>query len=74
MRDKYNENKKEFFLEILLIYPLYSFVGFMKYLFETKTIYYLNPYYVLMSDNIFYIIKKIIKLTYNPKDTKTYLR
>ena len=72
--DKYNENKTHFFLEILLIYPLYSFAGFMKYLCETMIVYRLNPNYVLISDNIFYSTKKIIRLFYYPTEIKTYLR
>ena len=74
LRDKYHENKKEFFLEIFLVYPLYSFAGFMKYLFETMIVYYLNPYYVLMSDSIFYGTKKIISLIVKPTELKVYLR
>ena len=74
LRDKYHENKKEFFLEIFLVYPLYSFAGFMKYLFETMIVYYLNPYYVLMSDTIFYGTKKIISLIVKPTELKVYLR
>ena len=72
--NKYKENKTEFFLEILLIYPLYAFIGFFKYFCETMIVYLLNPNYVLISDNIFYSTKKIIRLIYNPSEIKTYLR
>ena len=71
---KYRENKKDFFLEILLIYPLYSFVGFMKYFCETMIIYHLNPYYVQISNNIFYSITIIIRLVYYPTSIRIYLR
>ena len=37
-------------------------------------VYLLNPNYVLISDNIFYSTKKIIRLIYNPSEIKTYLR
>ena len=46
----------------------------MKYLFETLIIYHLNPNYVLISDNMYYSIRKIITLIYDPKDIKTYLK
>ena len=46
----------------------------MKYLFETMIVYYLNPYYVLMSDTIFYGTKKIISLIVKPTELKVYLR
>ena len=71
---KYRENKKDFFLEILLIYPLYSFIGFMKYFCETMIIYHLNPYYVQISNNIFYSITIIIRLVYYPTSIRIYLR
>ena len=72
--DKYHKNEKEFFLEILLLYPLYSFIGFLKYFCETMIVYRLNPIYVLISDNIFYNSKKIVRLVNKPKEIKTYLR
>jgi hypothetical protein len=74
LKDKYHVSKKEFFLEILLVYPLYSFIGFMKYLCETMIVYHLNPYYVLISDNIYYSTKKIFRVIFSPNDTKIYLR
>ena len=46
----------------------------MKYLFETMIVYYLNPYYVLMSETLFYSTKKIISLITKPKEIKVYLR
>ena len=67
-------NKTSFYLEILLVYPLYSFLSFIKYLYEILVVWQLNPYFVLLSDNIFYIIKKIITLINNPTDSKTYLK
>ena len=72
--DKFNNDKVSFFLEIFLVYPLYSFSCFMKYFFETMVVYHLNPNYVLISDNIFYSTKKIITLINNPTEVKTYLK
>ena len=37
-------------------------------------VYRLNPTYVLISDNIFYNTKKIVRLVNDPRDIKTYLR
>ena len=73
MRDRHNSNKLSFYVEIFLVYPLYSFLNFMKYLYETLIILYLNPNYILLSDIIYYSLKKIIYLIYNPKDATTYL-
>ena len=62
---KYKEDKKSFFIEIFLVYPLYSLACYLKYFFETMIIYHLNPNYVLISDNTFYSIKTIIGLTHD---------
>ena len=62
---KYKEDKKSFFIEIFLVYPLYSLACYLKYFFETMIIYHLNPNYVLISDNTFYSIKMIIGLTHD---------
>ena len=72
--DQYNNNKTYFFIEIFLVYPIYAFVCFAKYFYETLVVLYLNPYYVLLSDNIFYSVRKIVTLIYNNKDTQTYLK
>ena len=53
---------------------LYSFLSFIKHLYELLVVWQLNQYFVLLSDNIFYIIKKIITLINNPTDSKTYLK
>ena len=72
--EQFNNNKTSFFLEIFLVYPLYAFICFLKYFYETLVVLYLNPYYVLLSDEIFYCVKKIVSLSYNNKDIKTYLK
>ena len=74
MNNRLKENKTSFYLEILLVYPLYSFLCFIKYLYETLVVWQLNPNFVLLSDNIYYSIRKIITLIINPKDLKTYLK
>ena len=72
--DQFNKNKTSFFIEIFIVYPLYGFTCFMKYFYETLVVLYLNPNYVLLSDNMFYSVKKIVTLIYNSSDTKTYLK
>ena len=73
MNDRLRENKTSFYLEILLVYPLYSFLCFIKYFYETLVVRKLNPNFVLLSDNIYYSIMKIITLIITPTDLKTYL-
>ena len=71
--DKYNNDKVSFFLEIFLVYPLYSLACFMKYFFETMVVYLLNPNYVLISDNMYYGTRYLIALINTPSDIKLYL-
>jgi hypothetical protein len=74
MNNRLKENKTSFYLEILLVYPLYSFLCYIKYLYETLVVWHLNPNFVLLSDNIYYSIRKIITLILVPKDVKTYFK
>ena len=50
---------KEFILESIIIPILYWFFSFMTLMYELLILKYLNPNYILMSDNIFYEIIKI---------------
>ena len=74
LRIEFDEDKASFFIEIFLVYPLYSLACYLKYFFETLIIYHLNPIYVLLSDNAFYSVKKIVTLFNEPTDLKTYLK
>jgi hypothetical protein len=74
MQERLKEDKTSFYLEILLVYPLYSIICFFKYLNETLVIWHLDPNFVLLSDNIYYSLKKIVILINDPTDLKTYLR
>ena len=74
MNNKLEIDKTSFYLEIFLVYPLYSFSYFIKYLYEILVIFYLNPNFVLLSDNIFYGLRKIILLIRDPSNISTYLK
>ena len=73
LSDRHNSDKVSFYLEIFLVYPLYSFLNFTKFLYETTIIMHLDPNYVVLSDIIYYSIKKLISIINNPKDIATYL-
>ena len=62
MADRHNLDKVSFYLEIFIVYPLYSFLNFMKYLYETLIILHLDPNYVVLSDTGYYTLKIIIFL------------
>ena len=61
LKDQFNTNKSHFFIEIFLVYPLYSLACYLKYFFETLIVYHLNPNYVLISDTIYFIYLEIIQ-------------
>ena len=73
MSIKYQENKSAFFIEIFLVYPLYSLVCYLKYYCETMIIYHLNPNYVIISDIIYYSVKMIIGIINNISEKGTIL-
>ena len=55
---QFKEDKKSFFIEIFLVYPLYSLACYLKYFFETMIIYHLNPNYVLIQIILFIVLKR----------------
>ena len=57
---QYKTNKSAFFIEIFLVYPLYSFACYLNYYCETMIVYRLNPNYVLIADNVYFIVTMII--------------
>ena len=61
---QYENDKKAFFIEIFLVYPLYPLVCYLKHFCEIMIIYQLNPIYILISDTIYYGITKLIALVY----------
>ena len=60
----------KFWVEIFCVYPLYSFSNYMEITFEILTIYYLNPFYVLMTNNLYYGITELITFLLNLSDDK----
>ena len=60
MNKRLKSDKPTFFAEIFVLYPLTSFLIFLKYLIEILLIFYLNPIYVLISDNFYYGLVYII--------------
>ena len=53
------EKDYKFYLEIFLIYPIFIFAKFLQIYFEIMTIYYLNPIYTLMINNLTYSSSKL---------------
>ena len=57
----------EILLDLLLISPLFMFFQFMQIYFEILTIYYLNPMYCLLLNNISYGIQRLVLFLFNIK-------
>ena len=72
--DQFDKDKLSFFLEIFIVYPLYSFTCFAKYFCETMVVYLLDPNHVLISDTLYYGTRKFVTLIYFPDNTKNYLK
>ena len=68
-----NSNKKDFYLEILLLIPLFIIVDFIGGTFIVMIIQHLNPIYIIFSDNIFYLIYYIISFIDNYKSNSIYI-
>ena len=62
LKDIYNDKKiYHLFAEIIII-PIFSFLSYLKFLLKILIIYYLNPFYTLVGENVYYILNIIIKL------------
>ena len=53
-------NSPNFYLEILLMTPTYLILCFLEFTCEMMIINYLNPIYILIKDNLYYLIVRII--------------
>ena len=60
-------NTSDILLDLLLISPLFMFFQFMQIYFEILTIYYLNPMYCLLLNNICYGIQRLVLFLFNIK-------
>ena len=66
MKSSLDEGKKyKYYGEIFLVYPFYAFANFMEFSFEILTIYYLNPFFMLMSNNLYYGITAFLYFVLN---------
>ena len=74
LKIQYNKDKTNFFIEVLVVYPLYSFFSFLKFFCDIMIIYHLNPIYILISDNTYFSIRMIISIINNPSDISNYLK
>ena len=55
----------QFYGEIFLVSPTCAFANAMEFIFEILTIYYLNPFYILLSNTLYYTISQLIYFLLN---------
>lgn len=67
---KYNEIKT--YVELFLITPLCLIINFLGFTCEILTIYYLNPLYVLVRENLYYFIQRFVFLFVNLGEFEKY--
>lgn len=65
--------KYEFYFEIFLITPLYIAINFFEFLCEILIIYYLNPNYLLIRENLYYFVIRFIFIIVNKEDYQKYI-
>ena len=70
---KSDDLKYEFYFEIFLITPLYLAINFFEFLCEILIIYYLNPNYVLIRENLYYFVLRFIFILVNKEDYQKYI-
>ena len=71
---KNNKNSYKFYIEIILMPPIYLIISFFEFTCEILTIYNLNPNYVLLRDNIYYGTSRLIFFLFNlHKNYKHYM-
>ena len=57
--------KYQFYGEIFLVSPIYSFSNALEFIFEMLVIYYLNPFFVLLCNTSYYAVSEFISFMLN---------
>ena len=68
-----NTDNYKFYLEIILIIPIFFMVNFFGFTCEILTIYYLNPLYVLVRENLYYFAQRFIFIFVNLDNYNKYI-
>ena len=68
-----NISNYKFYLEIFLITPLFLVINFLGFTCEILTIYYLNPLFVLVRENLYFCIQKFIFIFVNLDNYNDYI-
>ena len=64
LKSQLKDSKRDFYIELFIIIPLLMFVSFYQFVFEMLIILYLNPIYILISDCLYFCLKKILNFIF----------
>ena len=64
----------EFYVEILAITPIYLLFSYLEFSCEIFTINYLSPNFLLIRDNLYYGLSRIVLIIYNSRNNNTILQ
>ena len=70
---KNNIKNYKFYLEIIIVTPLFLFLEFFGFACEMLIIYYINPVYVLIRENLYYCILRFIFILSNIGNYTDYI-
>ena len=73
LKEQIVEHTGIFFVEILIVFPLFLFFSFSQFVCEMLIIFHLNPNYILISDCIYFEIKHIFKKINGKVDTEFFI-
>ena len=69
LKKNFYDAKYEFYFEVFVVNILYYFIIFMEIIFELLTVYYLNPLFILITNNLCYgVIQLITFIVENKND------
>ena len=73
LKDQIVDHTFKFFVELLIVFPLYLFVSFFQFACEMLIIFHLDPNYILISDCIFFGLRKIMKIITRSIDVNYFI-
>ena len=73
LKEQIVEHTGIFFVELLIVFPLFLFFSFSQFVCEMLIIFHLNPNYILISDCIFFGIRKIMKIITRSIDVNYFI-
>jgi len=61
------------YIEIFLVIPFFLIINFLEFACEILVIYFFNPYFILLRDNIYYFGIRLVFIIFNYKDYQKYI-